>query len=141
MTNFTPFSSTLGGALIGASASALLLLNGEVAGISGIVGGLLRPAKGDALWRACFIAGLWVGGLLFALLRPSSIGDPPALPLSAWVLSGLLVGFGTQLSNGCTSGHGVCGLSRFSKRSLVATATFMTTGVVTVFLTRHLWRG
>jgi uncharacterized membrane protein YedE/YeeE len=141
MTDFTPISSTLGGVLIGASASAMLLLNGKVAGISGIVGGMLRPAKGDGLWRVLFVAGLLSAGFVFSRLRPDAIGDPPAQPLLVTAIAGLLVGFGTQLANGCTSGHGVCGLSRLSMRSLVATLTFMATGAATVLVVRHLWRG
>lgn len=125
-----------GGALIGLSASLLLALNGRVAGISGIVGGLLVPARGDVVWRALFVAGLVAGGIAAYLVSPESFdaSGAPALPLVA--LAGALVGLGTRLGNGCTSGHGVCGISRLSPRSLAATLTFMTTGALTVLVMR-----
>jgi len=134
---FTPWASLAGGALIGLAAGLFVLLNGRVAGISGIVGGLLRPTKGDVAWRTCFVAGL-VGApavwLLFtALPRPQIDAGWGAL-----VIAGLLVGIGTRYGAGCTSGHGVCGLSRLSPRSLVATLAFMAAGFVTVFVLRHL---
>jgi uncharacterized membrane protein YedE/YeeE len=127
--------------LIGLSASLLLLANGRVAGISGVVGSLLAPVRGDIAWRVLFIGGLLTGGLLLAWLRPVSFVAPA--PLSAGgglllVAAGLLVGLGSRLGNGCTSGHGVCGVSRGSVRSLAATLTFMSTGVLTVFLVRHI---
>ncbi|MBJ7312212.1 YeeE/YedE family protein [Rugamonas sp. CCM 8940] len=134
---FTPWPALLGGAMIGLAAALLILLNGRIAGISGILGGLLRPLRGDIGWRAAFIAGL-VGAPvvygLFAALPPVSIaaGD------GALLLAGLLVGVGTRYGAGCTSGHGVCGLSRLSWRSLAATATFMAAGFATVFVGRHL---
>ncbi|WP_375765272.1 YeeE/YedE thiosulfate transporter family protein [Archangium gephyra] len=132
----------LGGALIGLSASLLLLANGRVAGISGVVGSLLAPVRGDIAWRVFFFGGLLTGGLLLAWLRPVSFAAPA--PLSAGgvallVAAGLLVGFGSRLGNGCTSGHGVCGISRGSVRSIAATLTFMATGVLTVFLARHIF--
>ncbi len=132
----------LGGALIGLSASLLLLANGRVAGISGVVGSLLAPVRGDIAWRALFLGGLLTGGLLLVWLRPVSFSAPA--PLSAGgvgllVASGLLVGFGSRLGNGCTSGHGVCGISRGSVRSIAATVTFMATGALTVFLARHVF--
>ena len=140
MTNFTPWSSLLGGALIGVSASMLLLLNGRVAGISGIVGGLVRPRAGETSWRAMFVVGLLVGGLLLYVLRPASFGvGAVSLPLS--IVAGLFVGFGTRLGSGCTSGHGVCGISRFSGRSIAATVTFMATGAVATFVVQHLIGG
>lgn len=123
-----------GGALIGASASLMLGLNGRVAGISGIVGGLLKPTAGDIAWRAVFVIGLIVGGLVARSLMPGAFTAVTA-PLGVAMLAGLLVGFGTRLGNGCTSGHGVCGISRFSPRSIVATITFITTGAVTAFVT------
>jgi uncharacterized membrane protein YedE/YeeE len=140
MTNFTPIASLFGGALIGASATAMLVLDGKVAGISGILGGLVRPKQGDVAWRALFALGLLAGGVAMSVLRPSSFG---AAPRSLFVLAiaGLVVGVGTALSNGCTSGHGVCGISRFSRRSMVATITFMATGAATVFVVRHLFGG
>ncbi|QAT88149.1 YeeE/YedE family protein [Corallococcus coralloides] len=131
----------LGGALIGLSASLLLLANGRVAGISGVVGSLLAPVRGDVAWRVLFLAGLLTGGLLLVWLRPDSFPAPTSLSAGgAWLLvgAGLLVGFGSRLGNGCTSGHGVCGISRGSARSIAATLTFMATGVLTVFLVRHV---
>ena len=136
MTNFTPWSALFGGALIGISASALLLLNGRVAGISGILGGLVRPRAEETSWRALFVAGLLVGGLALLLFRPASFGVAPvSLPLA--IVAGVFVGFGTRLGSGCTSGHGVCGISRFSGRSLAATMTFMATGALTAFVVQH----
>ncbi len=134
---FTPVSSLLGGALIGLAAAALLLLHGRVAGISGIVGGALS-AGGERGWRLWFLAGLALGGLVIARFAPAAF--PTALPAPAPLLvaAGLLVGFGTQLGGGCTSGHGVCGIGRLSARSLAATATFMATGALAVFVARHV---
>ena len=140
MTNFTPWSALGGGALIGISASMLLLLNGRVAGISGILGGLVRLRTEETSWRALFIVGLLVGGVVLSLLRPASFGAAPvSLPLA--IVAGLFVGFGTRLGSGCTSGHGVCGLSRFSGRSLAATMTFMATGAMAAFVVQHLVGG
>ena len=140
MTNFNPWSALFGGALIGISASALLLLNGRVAGISGILGGLVRPRAEETSWRALFIAGLLVGGLALFVVRPASFGAAPvSLPLA--IVAGAFVGFGTRLGSGCTSGHGVCGLSRFSARSLAATMTFMATGAAAAFVVQHLAGG
>lgn len=132
----------LGGALIGLSASLLLLANGRVAGISGMVGSLLAPARSDISWRVLFFGGLLAGGLLLAWLHPAAFAPPASLSAGKAALlgaAGLLVGFGTRLGNGCTSGHGVCGISRGSVRSLAATLTFMATGVLTVFLVRHFF--
>ncbi len=140
MTTFTPWSALFGGALIGISASILLLLNGRVAGISGILGGLVRPRAEETSWRAFFIVGLVVGGVVLFLLRPASFGAAPvSLPLA--IVAGVFVGFGTRLGSGCTSGHGVCGLSRFSGRSLAATMTFMATGAMAAFVVQHLLGG
>ena len=137
--HFTPWTSLAGGVLIGTAAAMLLLLNGKVAGISGIVGGLLRPGAGNIGWRVAFIAGLLVAPLLYQLATPL-----PAVQIDAdtglLVAAGLLVGVGTRYGSGCTSGHGVCGLSRLSPRSLIATAAFMAAGFVTVFIVRHLLR-
>ncbi len=134
---FTPYASLAGGVLIGLATAMFVLLNGRVAGISGILGGLLKPEKGDIAWRAAFVLGLVVSPLAYALF-----GSVPAPRIDAdWaalVLAGLLVGLGTRYGSGCTSGHGVCGLSRLSARSLVATAAFMGAGFVTVFVIRHL---
>lgn len=131
----------LGGVLIGLAASLLLLFNGRVAGISGIAGGLLSPAPGEAGWRVAFLGGLVAGGLLLAVFLPGSVGAPVVSSLGATLVAGLLVGFGTRLGGGCTSGHGVCGLARGALRSLVATVTFMATGALTVFITRHVLGG
>jgi hypothetical protein len=125
-----------GGALIGASASVLLLVNGRVAGISGIVGGLLgRAEPAEHAWRALFVLGLVVGGALAAALVPGARDAVPPT-LGTALVAGALVGIGTRLGNGCTSGHGVCGLSRLSVRSLVATLTFLGTGAVGVLAAR-----
>ncbi|WP_371823626.1 YeeE/YedE family protein [Myxococcus sp. CA056] len=131
----------LGGVLIGLSAALLLLFNGRIAGISGITGGLLSAAPADRGWRASFLGGLAVGGVLLATFRPESLGPPVLTSVGATLVAGLLVGFGTQLGGGCTSGHGVCGLARGSKRSLVATLTFMATGAIAVFISRHVLGG
>ncbi len=132
MTSFTPWASLAGGALIGASASLLLMGEGRVAGISGIVAGLLAER-----WRALFVVGLVAGGVLMRIFLPLSFGEAVvSLPLA--IAAGLLVGVGTKLGSGCTSGHGVCGISRFSKRSIVATLTFMATGILTTFVTSRL---
>ncbi len=123
--------AVLGGALIGLSASFLLLSLGRIAGISGIVGGLLTPSSGEVAWRAAFVGGLLVGGLALMLALPQSISAPASRGLSSVALAGLFVGVGVRMGSGCTSGHGVCGLSRLSIRSLVATLTFMATGFAT----------
>jgi len=136
MADFTPWSSLLGGVLIGTAASLLLVANGRIAGISGIVGGLLRGGP-EISWRALFVAGLLAGGLVLQAVAPLTIG-PAVVGLPVLVVAGLLVGFGTQLGSGCTSGHGVCGVGRLSPRSLVATATFMLAGAVITFVVRHL---
>ena len=135
--SFTPWSALAGGLLIGTAASLLILLNGRIAGISGVIAGLLSPKKGDIAWRAAFVLGLLGAPGIYALAA-----TVPKQEIDAgWgtlVLAGLLVGFGTRYGSGCTSGHGVCGLSRLSPRSLAATAAFMGSGFVTVFVTRHL---
>jgi uncharacterized protein len=127
----------LGGALIGSGSALLLVTHGRIAGISGIAGGLVQRAASDRAWRLAFLAGLVVAGAAAAAVLPAAIGAP-VRPLAAIVVAGLLVGFGTQLGNGCTSGHGVCGLSRLSVRSLVAVATFMTTGAITAMIAGRL---
>jgi uncharacterized protein len=141
LTNFTPISAFIGGLLIGLSASAMLLFNGKVAGISGIFAGVLRPVKADSLWRTCFIGGLVVGGLILRCLLPNAFDFGTLRSLGALTVAGLLVGFGTRLGNGCTSGHGVCGVARLSIRSIAATATFMATGAAVVYLVNHLLGG
>ena len=136
--HFTPIWSLAGGILIGLSAALLLLLNGRIAGISGILGGLLHPRSDDVLWRLAFILGLIFAPAVVAAFMPLPV---PTIDASAEVLviGGLLVGIGTRYGGGCTSGHGVCGLGRRSLRSLVATLTFMATGILTVFVIRHVW--
>lgn len=135
--NFTPWSALLGGVLIGAAAALLILLNGRIAGISGIIGGLLRPVQGDILWRATFIGGLILAplayGVFYAWPNAQIDADYPGL-----IAAGLLVGVGTRYGSGCTSGHGVCGISRRSPRSMAATAIFMAAGFVSVYLIRHV---
>jgi uncharacterized membrane protein YedE/YeeE len=135
--HFTPWRSLAGGVLIGLASAMFVLLNGRIAGISGILGGLLRPLRGDAWWRVAFLLGLVGAPILFGLFTPLPVTRTEA---SAFVLiaAGLLVGIGTRYGAGCTSGHGVCGLSRGSTRSLVATVSFMAAGFVTVFVVRHL---
>ena len=135
---FTPVSALIGGALIGASASMMLALNGRITGISGILGGLVRPQRGEVGWRATFLAGLLVGGVLLALAYPRALPAASTPPIALTVVAGLLVGFGTQLGGGCTSGHGVCGISRLSKRSILATMTFMATGALAAFVVQHV---
>jgi uncharacterized membrane protein YedE/YeeE len=127
--------AAFGGVLIGGASALLLLLHGRIAGISGVVGSLLQRETTDRAWRYAFVAGLLVAGLLVAVAHPASIGATTRSPTLV-VIAGLLVGFGTRLGSGCTSGHGVCGLSRFSIRSLVAVATFMTTGALTAMIAR-----
>ena len=141
MEHFTPIASLIGGMLLGVSASLLLLCDGKIAGISGIVAGMLSPKKNDTLWRTIFAVGLITGGLLLKLFAPQAFALDIIRSSGALLLAGLLVGFGTRLGNGCTSGHGVCGISRSSQRSLVATVTFLLTGMLTVFVVNHLFRG
>ena len=134
--HFTPWSSLAGGILIGIAAAMLLLLSGRIAGISGIVGGLLAPRRDDIGWRFAFIAGLLAAPAVWLLFAP---GISPRIDtgFGTLVAAGLLVGIGTSYGSGCTSGHGVCGISRLSPRSLVATVAFMLTGFATVFVVRH----
>jgi len=134
--HFTPWRSLAGGLLIGIAAALLVLLNGRIAGISGIVGGVLVPRRGDIGWRLAFIAGLLASPVVFHLQNPPRI----EAGFGVLALAGLLVGVGTSYGSGCTSGHGVCGLSRLSPRSLAATAAFMAAGFATVFVLRHLVR-
>jgi uncharacterized membrane protein YedE/YeeE len=137
---FTPWTALAGGLLIGIAAGMFVLLNGRIAGISGIVGGLLRAARGDVAWRIAFLAGLLAAPLIYAVAAPLPVPRIDA-GYGALVLAGLLVGLGTRYGSGCTSGHGVCGLSRLSPRSLAATGTFMAAGFATVFVIRHLMAG
>jgi hypothetical protein len=137
MHQLTPGSALAGGLLIGVAASLLLLLNGRVAGISGMLGGLLVPRRGDIAWRGLFVLGLVAAGALATVVAPGSItAAPRSIVLVA--AAGFLVGVGTRLGSGCTSGHGVCGLSRLSARSLVATLTFIAAGIATVAAARWL---
>jgi uncharacterized membrane protein YedE/YeeE len=136
--SFTPATAAAGGVLIGLAAAILLFFNGRIAGISGVVGGLLVPVRSDIGWRAAFVAGLVAAPIAWLLLSPVPQVQIDA-SYGALVAAGLLVGIGTRYASGCTSGHGVCGLSRLSLRSLVATLTFMGAGFVTVFLVRHLF--
>jgi uncharacterized protein len=133
--NFTPLSALAGGVVIGLAASLLWLLGGRTAGVSGILGGVVPPLRAGWEWRALFLGGLLAGGVLLQFVAPSRLEIPPrSLPVLA--IAGLLVGFGTRLAGGCTSGHGVCGLSRLSRRSLVATVVFMLVAMITVTLVR-----
>lgn len=142
MENFTPVASGIGGLLIGISAALLLFANGKIAGISGIAGGLLtKPPRGDVLWRVVFVVGLLAGGLSMGLMRPELFTVDLSRSTPALAAAGLLVGFGTRLGSGCTSGHGVCGLSRMSQRSLVSVLTFMGAGVLTVLAINLLFGG
>ena len=139
MENFTPVSALIGGLLIGTSAALFVFLYGRITGISGILGGLLQLTRKDVAWRVAFLAGLLVAPFAYAA---AAGGFPPVdieAPLGLLMLAGLLVGFGTRLGSGCTSGHGVCGIARRSPRSLVATAVFMASAIVTVFVVRHLF--
>jgi uncharacterized membrane protein YedE/YeeE len=135
--NFTPWASLTGGMLIGLSAALFLLLNGRIAGISGIVAGLLRPVRNDVAWRIAFVLGMVAAPVAFGLFAPLPAVTVDADP-TLLIVAGLLVGIGTRYGSGCTSGHGVCGLSRLSPRSVVATAAFMLAGFATVFIMRHL---
>lgn len=134
---FTPWSALAGGVLIGIAAVMFVLVSGRIAGISGIVGGLLRPARGDVGWRVAFVAGLVVAPVIYALVAAM---PPVRIEASTPLLlaGGLLVGWGSRYGSGCTSGHGVCGLSRLSPRSLAATLAFMGAGFATVYLMRHV---
>ena len=135
--HFTPWAALVGGLLIGLAAALFVLLNGRIAGISGIVGGLLRPQRGDIVWRLAFLGGVLGAPLIYVLLAPLPEVRIEAGSLQI-IVAGLLVGIGTRYGAGCTSGHGVCGLSRLSPRSVVATLVFMAAGFVTVFVLRHV---
>jgi uncharacterized membrane protein YedE/YeeE len=144
MEHFTPLSATIGGILIGLATTVLWLFNGRLAGISTIAGGIFPPRRRDELWRIVFLLGLPLGAWLGFVVGPHLLAEIPATlpsvglaPLTL-VAAGLLVGIGTRLSNGCTSGHGICGLARLSPRSFVAVGTFMAAAIVTVFVIRHV---
>lgn len=137
MENFTHLSGFLGGLLIGLAVTMLLLLNGRIAGVSGIFGGLLNTRGRERGWRAAFVAGLLIGALAYMLAAGGTIPMTIAASVPALLLGGFLVGFGTRLGSGCTSGHGLCGIARLSKRSIVATVVFFGVASLTVFLARH----
>ena len=140
-THFTPWSSLSGGIILGVASALFILINGRVLGISGILGGLLPPKAGDTLWRIAFLAGMFAAPWVFNLLAPADLITTPQIDADTimLIIAGLLVGIGTRYGSGCTSGHGVCGLSRMSPRSLVATISFMATGFLTVYVVRHLF--
>ncbi|MBP0447805.1 YeeE/YedE family protein [Roseomonas sp. SSH11] len=140
MDNFTPVSAAVGGALIGLSVALLWLASGRIAGISGIIGGLIKPQSGEVGWRIAFLVGLIGAPLVYAIIQ----GAPPLSIEAGYgtlILAGLLVGFGTRLGGGCTSGHGVAGLARLSRRSITATGLFLLAAALTVFLARHVFEG
>jgi len=139
MIEFTPVSATIGGALIGLSAVILLALNGRIAGISGIVNGVTAVKVPDRWWRLLFVAGLILGGLIYQWVTGNPLLTRSGFSMPILILAGFLVGFGTRLGSGCTSGHGVCGIARLSPRSLVATVTFIAVGIVSTYLLRQLW--
>lgn len=138
MHHFTPWTALAGGALIGLAAVLLLWWNGRIAGISGIAGRLWFAPRGDRAWRWLFLLGLMFGAGLWALLSPTPVAPRQGFPVSLLLLAGLLVGYGTSMAGGCTSGHGVCGIARLSARSLVATGVFMAAAVATTYLVRHV---
>lgn len=137
--HFTPWASLGGGVILGVASALFILINGRILGISGIVGGLLPPKAGDAGWRIAFLLGLFAAPAVFHALIPADLMSAPRIDAGDWtvIAAGLLVGVGTRYASGCTSGHGVCGLSRMSPRSLLATASFMAAGFVMVYLVRH----
>lgn len=139
MLEIVPWQSLFGGILLGVSATLLMLFNGKIAGISGVINGLITPKEGEYSWRLLFFAGMIIGGFVsvVAFGVASPITEGISLPILA--VAGLLVGMGTRLANGCTSGHGICGIGRLSKRSLVATMVFMFTAAVTVFVRLHVY--
>ena len=138
--HFTPWSSLTGGILLGVASAIFILINGRILGLSGILGGLLPPKLGDASWRIAFLLGMFAAPTVFHAVVPVEYITAPRIEATEWmiVVAGLLVGIGTRYASGCTSGHGVCGLSRLSLRSLVATGSFMGAGFVTVYVVRHL---
>ena len=138
--NFTPWPSLTGGIILGIASALFILINGRILGISGILGGLLPPKVGDTTWRIAFLLGMFAAPTVFHAVVPAEYITAPRIEGTEWmiVVAGLLVGVGTRYASGCTSGHGVCGLSRLSPRSLVATASFMSAGFVTVYVVRHL---
>lgn len=138
VTEFTPYSALLGGFLIGLSAVLLMLFNGRIAGMTGILSGVLPPLSGDWQWRAAFIAGAIAGPIAYGLVSGNELALGQPVPLAMQVIGGVIVGVGVTYSSGCTSGHGVCGMARFSRRSFAATCVFMAATVATVFIIRHV---
>ncbi|WCP68761.1 YeeE/YedE family protein [Vibrio tubiashii] len=133
-----PWDSLVGGMLLGTSSAMLLLINGKIAGISGVINGLVSPKEGDYWWRLLFAIGLIAGGVLTVLFTGIDAPDTSNTPMMGIVLAGLLVGAGTRLANGCTSGHGICGIGRLSKRSIIATSIFMCVAAITVYVRLHI---
>jgi uncharacterized membrane protein YedE/YeeE len=139
-THFTPWASLIGGLLLGVASAVFILINGRILGISGILGGLLPPKMGDISWRVAFLLGMLAAPTVFMALAPAGLASEPRIDAGFWtvVAAGLLVGIGTRYASGCTSGHGVCGLSRLSPRSLVATLSFMGAGFLIVYIVRRV---
>jgi uncharacterized membrane protein YedE/YeeE len=138
--HFTPWASLIGGLLLGVASAVFILINGRILGISGILGGLLPPKVGDIGWRVAFLLGMLAAPTVFMTLAPAGLASEPRIDAGFWtvITAGLLVGIGTRYASGCTSGHGVCGLSRLSPRSLVATLSFMGAGFFIVYIVRHI---
>jgi uncharacterized membrane protein YedE/YeeE len=138
--HFTPWASLIGGLLLGVASAVFILINGRILGISGILGGLLPPKVGDIGWRVAFLLGMLAAPTVFMALAPAGLASEPRIDAGFWMViaAGLLVGIGTRYASGCTSGHGVCGLSRLSPRSLVATLSFMGAGFFIVYIVRHV---
>ena len=138
--HFTPWASLTGGLLLGVASAVFILINGRILGISGILGGLLPPKVGDIGWRVAFLLGMLAAPTVFMALAPAGLASEPRIDAGFWtvIAAGLLVGIGTRYASGCTSGHGVCGLSRLSPRSLVATLSFMGAGLFIVYIVRHI---
>ena len=138
--HFTPWASLIGGLLLGVASAVFILINGRILGISGILGGLLPPKVGDISWRVAFLLGMLAAPTVFMTLAPAGFASEPRIDAGFWtvIAAGLLVGIGTRYASGCTSGHGVCGLSRLSPRSLVATLSFMGAGFFIVYIVRHI---
>ncbi len=141
MENFTPVLSSVGGALIGLAAIMLLFFNGRIAGMSGIIAGVLTPKSNDTLWRLVFVAGLLSGALLIRLMYPQAMAIEIDVSNAAVLLGGILVGIGTRVGNGCTSGHGVCGVGRLAPRGIVASSVFFLTAMATTYIVRHVQGG
>ena len=141
MENFTPYTALAGGLLIGLSATIMLVFNGRITGISGITAELLSPKSGEWFWRLLFLLGTVLGAVLFNQFFPGAFVLPEDYPYGLLIVGGLLVGIGTRMGSGCTTGHGICGISRLSRRSFVATCIFMTAGGITVFILRHVIGG